>query len=328
MNNRLLELLEQQGSEHYISGEQLSQALQVSRTAIWKQIKKLEAAGYRIEASRRLGYRLIDRPSKLTALELGAKLGEKGVAMIGGIRLFDEVDSTQNIAQRLAEEGAPEGTLVIAEQQTNGRGRMGRKWVSPSGKGIWMSFILRPGMPIHFAPQLTLLTAVALCRALRAAAAPLDIGIKWPNDLLVGGRKISGILLETTAEEERLRYVIAGIGISVNLTEDDYPPELLDIATSLRIQLGRELDRAEIVASFFAQFQQLYAVYQREGFAPIQTIWEALSVTLHKPTRLIVGGKATTGTPIGLNDQGALLVRMDDGAVVPLFSAEQVPPQG
>ncbi|MFC4808526.1 biotin--[acetyl-CoA-carboxylase] ligase [Paenibacillus sp. GCM10023250] len=328
MNNRLLELLEQQGSEHYISGEQLSQELRVSRTAIWKQIKKLETAGYRIEASRRLGYRLVGRPSKLTALELGAKLGEKGVKMIGGIRLFDEVDSTQNIAQRLAEEGAPEGTLVIAERQTNGRGRLGRKWVSPSGKGIWMSFILRPGMPLHFAPQLTLLTAVALCRALRAATAPLDIGIKWPNDLLVGGRKISGILLETTAEEERLRHVIAGIGISVNLTEDDYPPELLDIATSLRIQLGRELDRAETVAAFFAQFEQLYAVYQREGFAPIRTLWEALSVTLHKPARLIVGGKETTGTPIGLNDQGALLVRMDDGAVVPLFSAEQVPQQG
>ncbi|NBD22550.1 biotin--[acetyl-CoA-carboxylase] ligase [Paenibacillus glycinis] len=326
MNNRILELLEAKENEGYVSGEWLSQELQISRTAIWKQIKKLEAAGYVIEASRRLGYRLTGRPSKLTAQELGIKFQAKNVTMIGGLRLFDEVDSTQNIAQRLAEDGAPEGTLVIAEQQTNGRGRMGRKWVSPSGKGIWMSFILRPGMPIHFAPQLTLLTAVALCRALRAAAAPLDIGIKWPNDLLIGGKKISGILLESTAEEERLRYVIAGIGISVNLTEDDYPPELREIATSLRIQLGRPLDRAEIIAGFFSQFQQLYAVYQREGFAPIQTLWEALSVTLNKPTRLIIGGLETTGTPVGLNEQGALLVRRNDGAVVPLFSAEQVPP--
>ncbi|WP_219836566.1 biotin--[acetyl-CoA-carboxylase] ligase [Paenibacillus sp. R14(2021)] len=327
MNNRILELLEKQGGS-YLSGELLSQELGISRTAIWKQIKKLEAAGYEIEASRRLGYRLMGRPSKLTMQELGLKLQEKQVSMIHGIRLFDAVDSTQNIAQRLAEDGAPEGTLVIADQQTNGRGRMGRKWVSPHGKGIWMSFILRPGMPIHFAPQLTLLTAVALCRALRAAAAPLDIGIKWPNDLLIGGKKISGILLESTAEEERLRYVIAGIGISVNLTKEDFPQELLDIATSLQIQLGRPLGRAEIVAGFFAQFEQLYAIYQKEGFAPIQTLWEALSVTLHKPTKLIIGGKETIGTPIGLNEQGALIVQREDGTRVPLFSAEQVPPAG
>ncbi|MBM7564524.1 biotin--[acetyl-CoA-carboxylase] ligase [Paenibacillus sacheonensis] len=327
-NHRILELLEQQGGEDYISGELLSQELQISRTAIWKQIKKLEAAGYRIEASRRLGYRLVGRPSKLTAQELGLKLQEKNVTMISGIRLFDEVDSTQNIAQRLAEDGAPDGTLVIAEQQTNGRGRMGRKWVSPSGKGIWMSFVLRPGMSIQFAPQLTLLTAVALCRALRAIAPPLDIGIKWPNDLLIAGKKISGILLESTAEEERLRYVIAGVGISLNLTAEDYPPELLDIATSLRIELGKPLDRSEVIAGFFSQYQQLYAIYQREGFAPIQTLWEALSVTLHKPTRLIIGGAETIAMPIGLNEQGALLVRKDDGTVVPLFSAEQVPPSG
>ncbi|WP_192043581.1 biotin--[acetyl-CoA-carboxylase] ligase [Paenibacillus rhizovicinus] len=328
MNHRILELLEQQGNDAYLSGEVLSQELQISRTAIWKQIKKLESAGYKIEASRRLGYRLVGRPSRLTAQSLAVKLQEKQVSMISGIRLFDEVDSTQNIAQRLAEDGAPEGTLVIAEQQTNGRGRMGRKWVSPSGKGIWMSFILRPGMPIHFAPQLTLLTAVALCRALRAAASPLDIGIKWPNDLLIEGKKISGILLESTAEEERLRYVIAGVGISVNLTTEDYPPELLDIATSLQIQLGKPLDRDEIIAGFFSQFQQLYAIYQREGFSPIQTLWEALSVTLHKPTRLFIGGAETIATPIGLNEQGALLARKDDGTIVPLFSAEQISPAG
>ncbi|QHT60567.1 biotin--[acetyl-CoA-carboxylase] ligase [Paenibacillus lycopersici] len=328
MNNRILELLEQQQGEGYLSGELLSQELRISRTAIWKQIKKLESAGYQIEASRRLGYRLVGRPSKLTPQSLALKLQEMNVSMISGIRLFDEVDSTQNIAHRLAEDGAPEGTLVIAEQQTNGRGRMGRKWVSPAGKGIWMSFVLRPGMPIHFAPQLTLLTAVALCRALRAAAQPLDIGIKWPNDLLIGGKKISGILLESTAEEERLRYVIAGVGISVNLTADDYPPELLDIATSLRIQLGKPLDRSEIIAGFFAQFQQLYAIYQREGFSPIQMLWEALSVTLHKPTRLFIDGAETIATPIGLSEQGALLARKDDGTVVPLFSAEQLLPAG
>ncbi|WP_308639170.1 biotin--[acetyl-CoA-carboxylase] ligase [Paenibacillus silvisoli] len=327
MNHRILELLEQQ-SGAYLSGELLSQELQISRTAIWKQIKKLEEAGYQIEASRRLGYRLTGKPDRLSPQELTLKLQSKEVTLIKSIRCFDSVDSTQNIAQRLAEDGAPEGTLIVAEQQTSGRGRLGRKWVSPSGKGVYMSFILRPGMPLHFAPQLTLLTAVALCRALRSVAAPLDIGIKWPNDLLIGGKKISGILLESTAEEERLRYVIAGIGISVNLTADDFPPELHDIATSLRNELGKPLDRSEIVASFFDQFEQLYEVYQREGFAPIKMLWEALSVTLHKPTRLFLASGETIATPIGLNEQGALLARKSDGTIVPIFSSEQVPPAG
>ncbi|REE94312.1 BirA family biotin operon repressor/biotin-[acetyl-CoA-carboxylase] ligase [Paenibacillus taihuensis] len=327
MNNRILQMLEQQ-SEGYVSGEMLSQELQISRTAVWKHIKKLESEGYLIEASRRLGYKLIGRPSKLTLPELTQQLQQKGAQLVQSVKLFDSIDSTQNIAQRLAEDGAPEGTLVIAEQQTSGRGRMGRKWVSPSGKGIYMSYILRPGIPLQFAPQLTLLTAVALCRALRSVAAPLDIGIKWPNDLLIGGKKISGILLESTAEDERLRYVVTGIGISVNLTREDYPPELHDIATSLAIELGRTLDRAEIIASFFAQFQQLYAVYLKEGFAPIKMLWEALSVSLHKPRKLLVAGGEITATPVSLNDQGALMVQSEDGTIIPIFSAEQMLQQG
>lgn len=327
MNNRILQMLEQQ-TEGYVSGEMLSQELQISRTAVWKHIKKLESEGYRIEASRRLGYKLIGRPSKLTLPELSQQLQLKGASLVQSVKLFDSVDSTQNIAQRLAEDGAPEGTLVIAEQQTSGRGRMGRKWVSPSGKGIYMSYILRPGIPLQFAPQLTLLTAVALCRALRSVAAPLDIGIKWPNDLLIGGKKISGILLESTAEDERLRYVVTGIGISVNLTREDYPPELHDIATSLAIELGRTLDRAEIIAAFFAQFQQLYAVYLKDGFAPIKTLWEALSVSLHKPRKLLVAGGEITATPVSLNDQGALMVQKEDGSIIPIFSAEQMLQQG
>ncbi|SEN26773.1 biotin--[acetyl-CoA-carboxylase] ligase [Paenibacillus sp. OV219] len=327
MNNRILQMLEQQ-TEGYISGELLSQELHISRTAVWKHIKKLESEGYLIEASRRLGYKLIGRPSKLTISELMHQLQDKGVSLVQNVKLFDSVDSTQNIVQRLAEDGAPEGTLVIAEQQTSGRGRMGRKWVSPSSKGIYMSYVLRPGIPLQFAPQLTLLTAVALCRALRSVAAPLDIGIKWPNDLLIGGKKISGILLESIAEDERLRYVVTGIGISVNLTRDDYPPELHDIATSLAIELGRTLDRAEIIAAFFAQFQQLYAIFLKDGFAPIKTLWEALSVTLHKPRKLLVAGGEITATPVGLSDQGALLVEKEDGTIIPIFSAEQVPGQG
>jgi BirA family biotin operon repressor/biotin-[acetyl-CoA-carboxylase] ligase len=200
---------------------------------------------------------------------------------------------------------------------------MGRSWISPAGKGVWMSMVLRPAIPLQLAPQLTLLTAVALCRALKSVV-PLDIGIKWPNDLLIGGRKISGILLESTADEERIKHVIAGIGISVNLEAEDYPEELRAIATSLRIEAGKPVDRTDVIAAFIKQFEHLYALYRQEGFGPIRLLWEALSVTLHRPVRLNSSAGLVQGTPIGLDDQGALLVRTDDGTVVPVYSAEAI----
>lgn len=321
--NRLLELFEQNPGE-YVSGEMISQELGVSRTAVWKQIKKLESLGYVFDASRRLGYKLISLPDIISVPQLVSQLKSKVFG--SSIEWHEAVDSTQNLAQRLAEEGAPEGTLVIAEQQNNGRGRMGRGWVSPQGKGIWMSMVLRPSVPIHFAPQLTLLTAVALCRSLRRVTS-LPIGIKWPNDLLIEGKKISGILLESTAEDERLRYVIAGIGISVNLEKSDYPEEILDKVTSLRIANGGEgFDRTTIISDFLQEWEQLYLLYLDKGFGPIITLWEALSVSLNQPARLITPQGIIDGVPIGLDASGALTVRKEDGSTVVVFSAEMGEP--
>ncbi|NIK67751.1 biotin--[acetyl-CoA-carboxylase] ligase [Paenibacillus sp. BK720] len=321
--NRLLELFEQNPGE-YVSGEMISHELGVSRTAVWKQIKKLESLGYVFEASRRLGYKLLSSPDTLSVPKLISELRSKVFG--SSIEWHETVDSTQNLAQKLAEEGAPEGTLVIAEQQHNGRGRMGRGWVSPQGKGIWMSMVLRPSVPIHFAPQLTLLTAVALCRSLRRLTA-LPIGIKWPNDLLIEGKKISGILLESTAEEERLRYVIAGIGISVNLEKTDYPEEMLEKVTSLRIANGGDgFDRVTVITDFLQEWEQLYFLYLDKGFAPVITLWEALSVSLNKPARLITPQGTIDGVPIGLDASGALTVRKEDGSTVVVFSAEMGEP--
>ena len=317
MRNQLLALLEE--NETYVSGEAASKLLGVSRTAIWKQIRKLEEEGYTIEASRKLGYRLAGRPDRLTASGLLSKL--RTDALGRSLHLHDAVESTQNIAMRLAEEGAPEGALVIAEQQLNGRGRMGRSWISPKGKGIWMSLVLRPDIPMPYAPQLTLLTAVALCRALRRLT-ELDIGIKWPNDLLVNGRKISGILLESSAEEDRLKHVIAGVGISVNLEESDYDPEVLSKAISLKLAAGSAFDRSEIIAEFLLELEQLYALYRTEGFAPIRSLWEALSISLGTRMVLTTPQAMIEGVPIGLSDSGAIVVRMDDGSEIPVFSAE------
>ena len=314
----LLQLLESEPGR-YVSGEEISRKLNVSRTAIWKQVRKLEAEGYEIEATPRLGYRLLGKPSRLTVQELLPKLNTQSFGR--NLRLFDVVGSTQDELRSLAEQGAPEGTVVIAEQQTNGRGRMGRAWVSPAGKGVWMSLLLRPSVPLPLTPQLTLLAAVALSRAITRLV-PLTIGIKWPNDLLVDGRKISGILLESAAEDERLRYVVVGLGISVNLDEEDYPEELLERAISLKMAAGRPVSRSELIAEVLEQFERLYALYLEQGFAPIRALWEAHAVTLNRSVTLTTPQGAIEGVPRELDDMGGLRVELPDGSFRTIYSAE------
>ncbi|MBW5446604.1 biotin--[acetyl-CoA-carboxylase] ligase [Cohnella sp. CFH 77786] len=314
----LLSLLEAE-SGAYVSGEEISRKLNVSRTAIWKQIRKLEAEGYEIEAVPRLGYRLIGKPSRLSLHELLPKLATREFGR--NVKLFEEVGSTNDEVRKLAEDGAPQGTLVIAERQTRGRGRMGRSWHSPAGKGVWMSLLLRPQLPLPLTPQLTLLAAVALSRAI-ARVVPLPIGIKWPNDLLVNGRKISGILLESAAEDERLKYVVVGMGISANLDEEDYPEELREKAVSLKMATGLTVDRAELIAAVLDEFERLYALFEERGFAPIRALWEAHSITLHRPAVLHTPQGPVEGVPESLEDSGGLRVRLPDGSERTVYSAE------
>jgi BirA family transcriptional regulator, biotin operon repressor / biotin---[acetyl-CoA-carboxylase] ligase len=314
----LLSLLEAEEGK-YVSGEEISRKLNVSRTAVWKQVRKLESRGYTIEAVPRLGYRLTGRSARLSLTELLPKLTTRTFGR--NLKLMDEVMSTQDELRKLAEEGAPEGTLVIAELQTKGRGRMGRSWHSPSGKGIWMSLLLRPQVPLQLTPQLTLLAAVALCRAI-GRVVPIEIGIKWPNDLLVDGRKISGILLESAAEDERLRYIVVGTGISANLDEQDYPEELREKAVSLKMAAGHPVNREELIAAILDEFEKLYLFYQESGFAPIRALWEAHAVTLHKPAVLNTPQGRVEGIPVGLDDSGGLLVRLADDSIRSVYSAE------
>jgi BirA family biotin operon repressor/biotin-[acetyl-CoA-carboxylase] ligase len=321
-NEALIQLFRDHPGE-YVSGAKMSEALNVSRTAIWKSIKKLEGAGFEFEASTKLGYRLLFEPDPWSADLVGRLLTTKSFGR--ALSIEGEVASTQDLARAAAEQGAPEGYLVIAERQVSGRGRMGRSWVSPYGKGIWMSMVLRPEVPIHCAPQLTLLTAVALCRSLRRVTG-LPIGIKWPNDLLVGDRKISGILLESAAEDERLKYIVAGIGISVNLTEADYPEEVLAKAVSLRVAAGRVLNRTEMIADFLSEWEQLYELFLKEGFRPIATLWESMAVSLGRKVKLTTPQGELTGIPESLDDSGAIRVRRDDGSLVTIFSAEMGEP--
>ncbi len=318
MNKQLLDLFEQHYNE-FLSGEQLSGRFQCSRTAIWKQIQSLKKKGYVFEAVPHVGYRLVGRPDKLDVDKLEKLLATERLGRT--IHYYEQLDSTQTTAHEWVAKGAEEGTLIVAEAQTKGRGRMGRSWHSPAGTGIWMSMILKPEITLPFASQLTLLTAVALCRAIRKQE-QIQIGIKWPNDLLFQGKKVSGILLESSSEDERIRYVVAGIGISANFTEHEFPGELKEKATSLRQITGHRIDRERLIAVFLQEFEQLYSLYQEKGFAPIRSLWEALSITLQQEIKVQTGSALITGTAEAIDEMGALVVRDSSGQKFKLYSGD------
>jgi BirA family biotin operon repressor/biotin-[acetyl-CoA-carboxylase] ligase len=318
VKERIIRIMEQRRGS-FVSGEELSRLLDVSRTAVWKHIEALRKDGYSFEAVPKRGYRLVQVPDRLRPERIRELLRTKTFGRT--LHVYDALDSTQTKAHELVEQGAAEGTLVIAEQQTAGRGRMGRTWHSPPGSGIYMSLILKPRIPLHFTPQLTLLAAVALCRGIQRIT-DVTVGIKWPNDLLARGKKMSGILLESNAEDERLRYIVAGMGIGVNLQPDDYPPELRSVATSLAIEAGRRFERETIIAAVLDEFEALYAMYHEQGFAPIRLLWEANSVSLHRPLRVRTPSGELEGIAESLNESGGLNVRMPDGTLTVVYSGE------
>ncbi|MBI4240706.1 MAG: biotin--[acetyl-CoA-carboxylase] ligase [Candidatus Rokubacteria bacterium] len=220
---------------------------------------------------------------------------------------FETTGSTQDEIRRLAEAGAPEGTLVVADHQTRGRGRQGRAWLDEPGSSLLLSLLLRPEIPAGTAPQLSLLAAVASADALTGATA-LPVGIRWPNDLEVRARKVGGILAEASATGEQVSHVVVGIGINVNQTR--FPAALARPATSLALEVGRPLDREPLLEALVASLDRWYTRYVREGFAPVREGWCQASVTLGQP----VDGGGVTGTAEDLDVDGALLVRTAAGA--------------
>lgn len=316
-NERLVQLLA--SSHDFISGEKISEELGISRTAVWKQIKKLEALGYELEAVTKQGYRLLYAPQPIDAAKV--EKGLKGHRFGHTIHYHQAVASTQPLAKELAEQGAAEGTVVLAEQQLQGKGRLGRIWHSPYGKGVWMSIVLRPATPIQLAPQLTLLTAVALAEAIRSTT-ELNVGIKWPNDILHKGKKLCGILLESAAEEQRLKYVIAGIGIDVNLGENDYENELRNKATSLRIEKGAPVDREQLIEAFMMKWERLSDLYDQQGFEPIAQLWESYTISLGQRTLITTAQEQFYAVPLKLTERGSIVVKLDDGEEREIFSAE------
>jgi BirA family biotin operon repressor/biotin-[acetyl-CoA-carboxylase] ligase len=237
------------------------------------------------------------------------------------LRILEKTDSTQNEAAAWAQEGVPEGAVILAEEQTSGRGRQGRVWHSPAGKGVWMSIVLRPRIPLSYTPHLTLLAAVALFRAI-SKLTMVPLSMKWPNDIFVNGKKVAGILLESATEGERLLYVIAGIGVSVNLDNSDFPEEMQEKATSLKIVTGRKVDRASLVAACLQELELMYRLYEAQGFALIRTLWEAQSMTLGRQVTIDTPQGPLEGVAEGLNEFGALLLKDKTGAMHNVYAGD------
>lgn len=298
-----------EASPCFLSGEALAQGEGVSRAAVWKAVTNLRKAGYKIPGSPRRGYRLLEPPDLLTPQEVEPHLRTKVMGR-HGYHHCRELSSTNDRAKALAAEGCPEGTLVVAEAQTAGRGRLGRSWHSPLGSGLYFSLVLRPKFAPQLAPRITLLGGVALCRAIRELTA-VQAGIKWPNDVLVKQRKVGGILTEMEAEADAIHYLILGFGVNVNMESCDFPPLLK--ATSLMLETGMRQPRAQLLARILLEVETLWNRLLSNGFGPVAEAWREMSVTLGRLVGVEKEEETVVGRAQDIDEQGALLVTDQGG---------------
>jgi BirA family biotin operon repressor/biotin-[acetyl-CoA-carboxylase] ligase len=314
----LLELLNfLREEDSYVSGEVLAARVGLSRAGVWKRLHRLKSLGYAIEGEPRRGYRLVGAPDKLLPQEILYRLRTQSLR--GPIYHFETADSTNDRAKILGAQGAAEGTLVVAETQTAGRGRLGRSWSSPPGVAIYASLLLRPPLPPSELPQITLSTAVAVVRALTRAVG-VTPGIKWPNDLILRGKKLGGILTEMETESDQIRYLVVGMGLNVN--NPDFPPELGGRATSLYRAEGRPFSRLAILQAWLEEFEALYGQFLARGFPEILEEWQRHSVTLGKYVAVRQGPRQVEGLAREVAEDGALVLETARGEVVRVTSGE------
>ena len=314
MEEAVLNTLRSRMGEH-VSGEELSHLVGVSRTAIWKEIERLREEGYKILAQPHRGYQLISIPDRLTPQELSWNLQTERIGR--RIYAYETTNSTMDIAHQLASSGEPEGTVVVAEGQSKGRGRLGRGWVSPKGKGIYASVILRPALQFSEVPLVTLMTAVAVAKAVQSETG-LAPEIKWPNDLMIGTKKIAGILTELNAELNRVHYVILGIGMNVNASKTALPA----YATSLGEEMKDKVDRLKLARALLIQLDQYYAGFLAQGSQPILEAWRGFAFFLGRRVRVAAQGRMVDGQAVDVDSTGSLLVRTDTGLVESVTAGE------
>jgi BirA family biotin operon repressor/biotin-[acetyl-CoA-carboxylase] ligase len=316
---RLLELLKRQRGE-WISGERLAEWTAMTRAAVWKQIAALKAEGYGIDALTRQGYRLQELPDKLLVPEIRDGLGTRTMGQ-GEIRHLETAASTNLTAKEMAAAGAAEGSLVVAEHQSRGRGRLDRSWFSPAGQGLYASLILRPLLPPGKASSLVLVMAVAVAEALRETTG-LPVTIKWPNDILAGGRKMAGILAELATQMDAVDYMVIGLGLNVNIAAEDFPADIRTTATSVRRETGRPFSRVLLLRRILERFEALYLDFQTAGFAPILARWKSLADMLGRPVAVHTVGGSYRGTVAGFDDDGFLILRDEQGGERRLISGD------
>ena len=318
MKTRVIEVLKKNSGE-FVSGQLLSEQLQVSRTSICKYINALKEDGYDIESISRRGHRLIDCPDILTREEIAEHLHTR---MIGKtICYFDQIGSTNKKAKEIAAAGDGHGTVVISEEQTEGRGRLGRNWSSPKRKGIWMSILVRPDIIPTDATKMTQITAASIYKAL--SDMKIETQIKWPNDIILNEKKVCGILTEMSSEMMQINYMVIGIGINVNQNQEDIPDDIREKATSLKIETGKDVDRKELVGRILNHFEYFYDDFVIRGdISEALEICTDKSILIGKKIRVIRKQETLEREAIGLTEEGELVVKDEHGNTSVVVSGE------
>lgn len=303
MKEEILRLL--RSADGYISGQELCNRFGVSRTAVWKAINQLKEAGYEIEAQQNKGYRLMAAPDLMTEAEIKSLMHTEWVAK--EVLYFDTIDSTNTKAQELAEKGYPSGTLVVADKQESGKGRRGRSWVSPSGTGIFMTLMIKPDINPNNASMLTLVAALAVAKAITSVTGE-EAMIKWPNDIVVNGKKVCGILTEMNAQFDYINNIVVGIGINVH--NESFPEEINQMASSLMIEAGgKRFHRAQIIAETMSYFEQYYDTFLKtQDLSALVREYDELLVNRNKSVRVLDPKEPFDGKAMGITPKGELIV--------------------
>lgn len=324
MKSEILKLL--RGADGYISGQEISERFGVSRTAVWKVIRQLQEEGYQVEAVRNKGYHILDSPDVMTKEELDSLMHTRWAGK--NIVYYDATDSTNLRIRELGDAGAPHGTLAVADRQTAGRGRRGRSWESPPGSSIYMSVLLRPDIPPDRAPMLTLVMALSVAEGIRQcietggdSGNSLEIQIKWPNDIIINGKKLAGILTEMSSQVDYINHVTVGVGINVNRTE--FPEEIRETASSLCLECGHTVKRAPLIAAVMERLEDNYDIFLRTlDLSGLLERYSALLVNRDREV-MVLGTKGQyRAYALGINSTGELIVRREDGSTEEIFAGE------